>query len=430
MAWDQLHVEGYLFTKRGAGVFVAADIPDDYHQITYSNLTTPDPLSKPDIPLSHLSNSIKKIPHQHQINTGSFSPGVPALDSFPNNIWRRLWHKHLKTPHQQTISTNNSAGYLPLRQAITDHARYSRGIDCTPEQVIITNGAQQALELICKILLNKGDQAIIEDPGYSGITNLLHAFGATISPCPVDKKGLQIEKLTALTSEKTKLIYTTPNHQYPLGSLMPIAHRIHLLAWAKKQKMYVIEDDYDSEFHYAAKPLPSLKSMDTHQQVIYVGSFSKVLLPTIRLGYLIVPQHLADIFIKVKKLTAGNTAYTKQAVTAEFIEQGHFNRHLKRTRILYETRMNTLISACKANLSELFDIYSHGAGMHLALISKQPIDDRKLANKLKKQNIHCNALSEYYLLKPKYYGLILGFANTTEENIIKSVMKIQKNMLV
>jgi len=255
---------------------------------------------------------------------------------------------------------------------------------------------------------------------------LFKAYHTNIMSCPVDSNGLQVERLDKLANKKPKIIYTTPTHQYPLGSIMPISRRLRLLEWAQQQGAYIIEDDYDSEFHYNSRPLPSLQGLDDSQRVLYVGSFSKVLLPTLRMGYLIVPENLVSLFSKVKQITFSNTEPVKQAVVAEFIQQGHFGRHLKRMRMLYKDRMQHIIDEANKKLQQWFEVVDYGAGMHLVLILKQGVDDIALADKLSSKGLGCKALSEYYISKTKKQGLILGFSNADKQMITKGIEIVQR----
>ncbi|MEM1243362.1 MAG: PLP-dependent aminotransferase family protein [Pseudomonadota bacterium] len=430
LALVQLQAEGYLETVAGSGVYVSAQIPDDYQQVISSrpkrkiqknefNNTT----------LSHYAQNSLRVTNPEPSSYKPFSPGLPDFAAFPRSLWLKLWHKHLRHNPIGSIATSSPLGLLELRQVLCDYLRYSRAVNCYPEQIVITQGAAQALDLVSRLFVNPGDTVMLEEPGYLGIRRLLLALGAKLITCPVDQHGIKLASLLQQIQQPTKLIYTTPTHQYPLGGVMPISHRLQLLAWAHKNNVYIIEDDYDSEFHYTAKPLPTLQSLDNNQQVLYVGSFSKVISPCLRLGYLVVPENLAGLLGKLKWITSGITEQVKQAVVSEFIKSGQFSRHLKRMRIAYAEKMQWIITKAKQQLSQWFNIGAHGAGMHLVIRLKIKIDDKKLLAQLKQKNIACTALSSYYFSAPKQYGLVLGFSHMQKDEILQGISTIRETMI-
>ncbi|MDF1760426.1 MAG: PLP-dependent aminotransferase family protein [Coxiellaceae bacterium] len=425
-AIDQLLTEGYIEARRGSGVFVAAEIPDDYFQVKKSTLKSQRKQAKRPVKLSSFAQSVASLGDMCILTDLPFTPGMSDLSLFPQQLWLKLWHRALRQSVGKYMDDNNEAGLFELRKSISEYVCYSRAVNCEPEQVIITNGAQQALDLVCRVLLNPHDTVVIEDPAYMGMRNLLTAYDAKLLPCPVDGDGMQVDLLPSLGSKKPQFIYTTPAHQYPLGAIMPISRRLQLLAFAHQSNSYIIEDDYDGEFHFACKPLPSLQGMDDHQRVIYVGSFSKVLLPTLRLGYLIVPKNLVGIFTKIKRVSSGLSEPVKQQVVADFINQGHFGRHLKRMRLLYAERMHDTVQAFEDKLHPRFDVVATGAGMHMVLASHKKINDTALAKKIESQGFACKALSPYYVGNKKRYGLIVGFANADKKTMLKGLAMIEE----
>lgn len=426
-AYDQLITEGYLYAKPGSGVFVSVKLPDDF--LLAKNAITFRPMRSNNNKSARLSVLAQNVKEIKSVGSGAlvdkpFMPGMPDLSYFPQQIWLKLWHKSLRQSPSRYLSINETAGLWSLRQAVSDYLSYARAVKCQPEQVIITGGAQQALDLICRVFLDVGDAVICEDPAYLGMRNLLMAYRAHVIPCEVDDAGMQVDLLGRHSNENPKLLYTTPAHQYPLGSIMPIERRLQLLSFAESVGSYVIEDDYDGEFHFDCKPMPSLQGMDQSGRVIYVGSFSKVLLPSLRLGYLVVPDHLIEIFTKVKRLMLGFSEPIKQQVVADFIQQGHFSRHLKRMRLLYAERLERSLPLFHQCLGERFIVLSTGAGMHLVLMSHKKINDIDLSEFMEKQGYSCKALSSYYIGRKKRYGLVVGFSNVDGREMQKGIEAI------
>ncbi|MDF1761183.1 MAG: PLP-dependent aminotransferase family protein [Coxiellaceae bacterium] len=427
-AIDQLLTEGYIEAQQGSGVFISAEIPDEYFQVNKPTLKSKQKQAKQSIQLSSFAQSVACLSNLGVMTDLPFTPGMSDLTLFPQQLWLKLWHRALRHSIGKYMDENSDAGLSSLRQAISKYVCYSRAVNCQPEQVIITSGAQQALDLVCRVLLNRRDAVVIEDPAYMGMRNLLLAYEASILSCPVDSDGMQVDLLPSFASKKPRFIYTTPAHQYPLGAILPISRRLQLLAFAQQSNSYIIEDDYDGEFHFACKPLPSLQGMDQHRRVIYVGSFSKVLLPTLRLGYLIVPENLVEVFTKVKRVSTGLSEPIKQQVVADFINQGHFGRHLKRMRLLYAERMHDTVHAFEKKCQRQFDIIATGAGMHMVLMSRKKINDIALAKKVEGQGFACKALSPYYIARKKSYGLIVGFANTDKKTMLRGLNMIEQAM--
>lgn len=426
---QQLQAEGYVDSRQGSGYYITASIPDDYILTKKAKTSTPKQASTNQSKLSSVSTSITESVRPYHIDTNLFALGIPELSIFPQAIWIKLWHKHLRPNPSKLLKENNTLGYLPLRQAISDYLRISRAANCTPDRIMITNGAQQALDLICRVKLNRLDTAIVEEPGYLGIRSILQTVESSILTCPVDDQGMKVDYLKNFNKQNPKLIYTTPAHQYPLGSIMPISRRLQLLEWAAQQGVCIIEDDYDGEFHYHDSPLPSLQGLDQNQSVIYVSSFSKVLLPNLRTGYLIIPDALISAFTKAKEIISGDSEPVKQAVLADFITEGHFGRHLKRMRLLYSERMQHIVNEANNQLEPWFNVNAHAPGMQLPLTLKQRLNDKKLARLLKEKGLGCQPLSNYSLTSPKACGLLLGFANANKENITRGIEIIKQAMM-
>ncbi len=421
-AFDQLITEGYLECKTGSGTFVAITLPESWLPTTHADGAHPT-MPAPQIKLSDYARRVTQINMQQEKDSQTFCVGIPDLKAFPHKLWNRLCQQYPETGLTTLMGTGSPAGYFPLREAIAEYVRTSRSAQCEPHQVIITTGAQQALDLCARILINAGETAAIEEPGYMGARHTLLSVGAKLLTCPVDANGLILETLHRSTPPP-KLLYVTPAHQYPMGAMMPLARRVELLNWASNKQCWIIEDDYDSEYHYQGRPTACLQGLSTQQQVIYIGSFSKVLFPSLRLGYLILPTPLVEVFSKAKQQTTGDIPLHTQAVTATFMQEGHFNRHIRRTRIIYAEKLNALLAAAK-NLSPWCIAHAQGAGMHLTLEFKKGIKEQQVIEKLDQKNIVCSSLSHYFYGQKKKQGLVLGFTNSSLEEIGLGINKLR-----
>ncbi len=427
-ALEQLKAEGYLQTKRGSGHFVADDLPDAYLNVSNQNSMSELSIStsQHNLSLSKFGNSLSRTSIKKKVSNGSFEAGVPDLKAFPIKKWSQLLHQH--SQRASLMGYDSPQGYQPLRDVLADYLRSSRGVDCSADQIIITVGAQQACHIVSQVLLDEGDGAYVENPGYVGARKALMANGAVIEGIAVGEDGLDIDALPA--KPKGKLIYVTPTHQYPMCGIMPLAHRLSLLNWAAKHGIWVVEDDYDSEYHYDYKPIAAMQGLGLKDQVIYIGSFSKVLLPGLRLGYLVVPDKLVDACVKAKNFMSGHSPILEQAATAEFIESGLFVRHLRQMRLIYEEKLQAMLSACHQDLRDYARPVHTGAGMHIVLVLHQSlinkgVRDTKVVEAMAMLNVYASPLSAYYLDTPEKHGLVLGFANTDLDKMNDGIMKIK-----
>lgn len=407
-AYEQLASEGYLDNKPGSGSYVAQTLPEHWQAKAER--------------ARDLSSSVqvhRELPRPND----SFAVGIPDLSAFPHKVWQRLSQQ--LSMSNTLMAYGETAGYWPLRQAIAHYLKQSRAVHCRPEQILITAGAQQALDLCSRLLLNEGDKAAIEEPGYRGMRKaLLHLqekINIDISPCPVDEQGLCLKTLKAF-DPAPKLSYVTPANQYPMGARLSLERKMELLNWAKENNSWIIEDDYDSEYHYHRRPLASLQGLDQGERVIYLGSFSKTLFPALRLGYLVLPESLFDKFCHAKIDSTGETPLFSQAITAAFIKEGHFNRHLRRMRLRYADKLETLHKAAPC-LAHWGFFHQRNAGMHVVFEFHQALDDQHIASHLSTCGIHCSPLSDYFLNQPKR-GLVLGFANTAAEAMKEKLLAI------
>ena len=408
---EQLKSEGFLDSIQGKGVYVASDLP--------KGISSPSSISwnkKGALPeLSNFGQALNKTPLMEHGEILPFTPGIPDIRSFPQKTWLQIQRRHQDRTHLMGYDGNQ--GYAPLRESLSEYLKLSRGVHCKPEQIIITQGAQQAISLCAQVLLNEGDSVLVENPGYMGARKAFLARRATLLSCPMGKNGIDITALQndkAIDKIKPKLMYVTPTHQYPLGGILSASQRLKLLDWAAAQNTWLIEDDYDSEFHYFHKPIAALQGMAEQTPVIYMGSFSKTLFPSLRLGYLVVPEALVKVFVKAKSYMGGESPLLTQAVVADFINEGHFIRHLRKMRLLYQEKWQHLNDLLNSELPHQVNPILQSAGMHLA-IEIPRIDDKALKQQFQQQGFGSSALSSYFNGRPTMTGLVLGFANTTND---------------
>ena len=343
LAFEQLLIEGYIKGKTGSGTYVN-EIPDNILNIIEKGVGRKTKINFP----TKLNNQLisPKIIYRNRVSESvvPFQNGLPSLNDFPIKSWLRLNNQIVQTFSNIHLGYGDAAGYEPLREEIAKYLRTYRAVNCTAEQIIIVNGSQQGLDLIGRVLLESGSNVWLEDPGYFGARASMLFADSKIFPCPLDDEGLDIN----YSSKKypvPKLIYTTPSHQFPIGITTSAARRIELLQYASKNNCMIIEDDYDSEFRYYGDPLPSLQGMDKNNCVLYLGTFSKVLFPALRLGYLVLPNpEMVDIFASAKSMMDRQCPVFEQMIVSEFIKQGYFTRHIRKMRMLYKSRQEFLIN--------------------------------------------------------------------------------------
>ncbi len=442
-ALQQLLAEGYVETRQGDGTYVASELPDDVlggpgrrqperpgiYVSGRSGAEQEDDVARR-YGLSRRGQALAAISRASVGSTAAFAPG-PDIEAFPFAVWARLLARFWRRPGPELAISRDAGGYPPLKAAIAAYLGAMRGVRCDPGQIIVVSGAQQAIGLAAQVLLDHDDQAMVEEPGYGGIRGALTAAGLRIALVPVDEEGLDIAAGEA-RAPMARLACVAPSHQHPLGVVMSLRRRLALIEWARRRQGWILEDDYDSEYRYAGRPLAALQGLDTTGRVIYVGSFSKVLFPALRLGYLVVPPDLVDPFIRARRVLDDHTAMLAQPVLARFIEDGHFAAHVRRMRRLYAGRQEALLQAAKDHLAGLLDIDADEAGMHL-IARPGPglagaVDDRRIVRAAAEAGVAAMALSTAYAGKPLRQGLILGYAAHDEEAIAAAARRLAEIM--
>jgi GntR family transcriptional regulator/MocR family aminotransferase len=420
-AFDQLQAEGYIRTEVGSGTYVATGLPDG---------PLPTSRSKPVPALPQSTATLSKraqaqlkdvvvMPAPHSVGK-AFRAYEPAIDLFPADLWARTAARVLRRAPRSLYGHGSAGGYQPLRRAIAEYIGSSRGVRCTPEQIIVTSGAQQALDLLGRFLLDPGDSVWMEDPGYPGAWQTLRAAGARIVPVPVDQDGLNVAAARKL-SPRAKMAYVTPANQFPLGVTMSADRRIELLQWAAEAGAWIVEDEYDAEYRYFGRPVAALQSLDRSGAVIYVGTFTKMLFNALRLGFLVLPPRLVGAFEAARTLVDRHPPTLDQAILSEFITEGHFGHHVRKMRQIYAERMAVLKEAADEHLDGLLDVTNAAAGMKTVAWLKTGTSDKAAAEQARRLGLEMIELSEFSIKQPLKPGLLLGFAGCNPEELRRGV---------
>jgi len=432
-AYQQLLAEGYLEGVEGSGTFVARILPDltfeaPKHPVPAGPARTARgrPVFSAQARLQLATAETTDALPRTRKKPRPFRAELPALDAFPYELWSRLLVRRARHIPLNTFAYQDSAGYGPLRESIAAHVTVSRQVHCTPDQVMIVSGSQGGLDLVARMLLSPGDEVWMEDPGYPGARGAFLGLNARITAVPVDREGLVVEAGVRRAPD-ARLVYVTPSHQFPLGVTMSLTRRLDLLNWAQRADAYILEDDYDSEYRFAGRPLAALQGLDNADRVIYIGTFSKVLFPSLRIGYLILPLPLVDSFLTVRRLIDIHAPVFEQAVLADFITEGHFLRHLRRMRTLYEERRSALLKAINDSGLDV-RVDSPEAGIHCVGWLPDHMDDRALVRKAADRGLQLTSISDFAMQPTSAKGLLLGYGGFTIREIRNGVRQLAEVM--
>ncbi len=409
-AFEQLQAEGFLIGKVGAGTRINERLSQD---ILKREATQPRARKLPR-PIQGLSTSRPALP---------FRPYEPALTEFPIEIWARVAGRRLRQASSSLLAGGDPRGYAPLREAIAAYVGSSRGVNCAAESVVVVSGVQQGLDLIARLLIKPGEAVWVEDPGYFGAIAAFRQAGARIIPVPVDQAGLSVsqgEKLCKLA----KAAYVTPAHQFPLGMAMPVERRMSILTWAREAGAFLVEDDYDSEYRFDSRPIPALQGLDKAGSVIFVGSFNKVLFPSLRVGYLIAPPSLLDPLLALRLNIDFHPPSLDHAILCDFITEGHLARHIRRMRDLYAERLATLRHEARKYLSGLLDLSPIQAGLNTAGFLRNRMSSRQAEALAANHGIEALGLHRFALKRTDVKGLLLGFAAFDERQIRRGIVAL------
>ena len=418
-AYAQLLAEGYFESRVGAGTFISSSLP--------SRSTGSLPSAARGQRL--LSAQVAALPKYERPSwaesLGPFQVGQPELQKCPIEIWLRLVARYSRRMRLKALQYAGAMGLPELREAIATYLRTSRGVRCEAQQVMIVSGSQQALDLASRVLLEAGRAAWVEEPGYWLVHHVLKAARCRIVPVPVDAEGLNVTAGIKL-NRNARAAFVAPSHQYPLGVTMSAARRLQLLEWAQRSRAWIIEDDYDSEYRYGSLPIASLQGLDRNARVIYIGTFSKVMFPSLRLGYLVIPVDLIERFAAMRQVMDICPTHITQAVMSDFIREGHFARHVRRMRPIYAERRRVLVAELERQLGDNVTIMGDQAGMHLAIFLTPGRDDRKIAATAARQSLWLSPLSSSYVGRTPRHGFVLGFGNTKANEIPQAVRHLRK----
>lgn len=466
-AYDQLLAEGYLETRHGSGTYVATSLPDDAFRAVAGDVVStttgagdgaglaydggagvrpkaaaaarsvsadgavPEPpkAGSGDVGqrLSNWGRRVAEIAPAPYVAPAvalplDFRHGRPDVTHFPIDEWRRAALRQLREIDRDDLWYGPPAGLPSLRAALAAYLGRARGVRCTPDQVVVTTGTQQAIDLISRLLVETGDTVVVEDPCYPGARRVFEALGARLLDVPVDEHGLRTDDLPA---EPARLVYTTPSHQYPSGATLPVSRRLDLLRWAERHDALVIEDDYDSEFRHVGRPLEALQGLDRSGRVAYVGSFSKVLYPALRLGYLVAPPGLVRLVTEAKRLIDLQTATPGQEMLAELIQTGHFEAHLRRMRRVYRGRRATLLEALDRELGALASPGPSDAGLYVRIVLADGLNEEAIAQRAAELGVGVYPAGPYYARPVARPGLILGYAALDEAGIAEGMRRLR-----
>ncbi|ROM92154.1 PLP-dependent aminotransferase family protein [Pseudomonas brassicacearum] len=447
-AYDQLYAEGFIEGRVGDGTYVA-QLPQTAlpTKKLSTKVSTGLPTGLPtglstnwlDLPVITSSKvihrgALERVEKNHLPRPASGPPrafrvGVPAFDLFPFEVWAKLNAAFWRKPDLQQLCYGAPEGDERLRGLIAAYLRSARGMQCSAEQIVITSGAQQGISLCAQLLVEPGDGVAVENPGYRAAGHAFAVAGARLHGVSVDNDGINCAELAELSD--CRLAYVTPSHQYPTGVIMSLARRLELLAWAERTDGWIIEDDYDGEYRYSGAPLAPLAALDRQGRVLYVGTFGKVAFPALRLGYLVLPMGLVDAFSQRRAVDVRHSEVSTQAVMAEFMAAGHFQRHIRRMRRAALSRRNTLLAGWPMDIPGVGSLPSVAAGLHLTVAVESLAREHELINAAASVDVEINGLSNYWLPESctppdQRAGLVLGFAAVPEEAIRAALVRLKK----
>ena len=424
-AFEQLESEGYVEGKVGAGTYVSRVLPDELLHVGRSagrSLRCARPVR-----WSDYARRLTSFPSADLRRARAFRANQAALDAFPTALWAQVAARRLRRVSRQLLAGGEALGYRPLRQAVAEYLNTSRGVKCSAEQVLIISGVQEALERTAHLLVDPGDPVWVEEPGYRGARIVFGAVGAKLCSVAVDSEGLSLEE-GQRRWKRAKLVFVTPAHQFPLGVTMSLRRRLALLEWARRSRAVIFEDDYDSEYRYAGRPIPAMQGLDQADVVIFSGSFNEVLFPALRLAYMVVPAGMVDRFAAAQSVSLRHAPLLDQAILCDFITEGHFARHIRRMRELYAERLGVLLEAAKERLDGLLEIPPVEAGLQTVGWLKRGISATHAAAEAQKRGVEVIPLSRYTSRLFGREGLILGFGAVDGKELRRGVEELVETL--
>ena len=421
-AYEQLLTEGYLDGRVGAGSYVSTVLPE---ALLHARQAPPQEPHKAaaEPRLSRRGAMLAQLQAAQAIPPQPFSLGLPEIDSFPFDDWARLLARRWRRPPNDFLVGVDPMGYPPLREALARYLGAARAVSCDPDQILILSGAQQALDLVARALIDPGDRVWVEEPGFSGTWSAQLAAGANLTPVPVDDDGIDVMQGRRISPD-ARMICVSPSHQYPLGCTMALRRRLELLDWAEAADAFILEDDYDSEYRYAGRPLSALQGLDKNGRVIYVGSFSKVMFPGLRIGYMVAPKGLVEPFRAIRRLLDSHPSSIAQAALADFITDGYLTSHIRRMRALYADRQTFFIETAREIIGDRLRIDADEAGMHLVGYLPDGADDAALSRRAREAGVVALPLSAFYRETPARRGLLFGYAGVKAADTRRAIERL------
>jgi GntR family transcriptional regulator/MocR family aminotransferase len=414
--FDQLRDEGYLTARTGSGTTVSDSIPEDF-------LPAQRPMKRRRRPQPSALDELDF----YRRPVRPFRPIEPALSEFPIDVWARITARAIRGASTALLAGGDAAGHRPLREAISDYLGAARGVSCSPDHICITSGTQQSLDLVSRAVLRPGDRVWIEDPGYPDAVAAFESVGAKIVPIPVDEHGMKFDLArVGSTRRKPTAVYLTPAHQFPLGSVLRLDRRLDLLRWTREHNIAVFEDDYDSEFRFAGKPVPAMKGLAGAEHVFLLGTFNKSMFPALRLGFLVIPDAWVELVLNIRRQTERYAAALPQAALAAFLSEGHYTKHLRRMRELYGARLHTLQEEAKRHLAGVLALPEIQAGLNTPAYLLNGTTSQQAVELASKADIEAWPLDRFAIARRDLSGLVLGFAAFNEREIRAAVIKLAR----
>jgi len=421
-AYEQLLAEGYTSGRHGSGTYISPDLPEP--------IAAPPPRHKKPPPRA----AAKTEPTQPvgdfvdvtvQSDDRPFNLGRTLIDERTLELWRKLSARTFRSLAPSHFGYSDPRGTSELRKAICDYLQAARAVKCDPEQIVVTAGTQQAIDIIIRILPNRNREVWVEDPGYPLTRQALLAAGATVRPIPVDEQGIDVGA-GIRSAPNASAVFVTPSHQFPTGVVLSMARRLELLAWARKKDAWIVEDDYASEFRYGGRPLASLQGLDEGERVIYIGTLNKALFPGLRIGYAVIPHALLKSFVAARYLMDRQPSTLSQAVVAAFMEEGHFAAHIRRMRLLYRDQRDELVAALKTRLGADLTVDAPDQGMHLVAFARRGLSDLAIERAGREHGVIVRPMSRLYLEAKSRSALVLGFSGHPRRTIVPAVDRLAR----
>jgi GntR family transcriptional regulator/MocR family aminotransferase len=431
MAYQQLLAEGYLTTRRGAGTFVAGELPQNLTMVGRQRATR----MVQDLPAPRLSAYARRMREDSEVAPFRWEPrraslpfdfryGRPAFADFPHDTWCRILARRARSATIRDLDYAPAEGLPALRRIIAEYVGRARAINCSPDQVLVLSGSQQAFDLTARLLIDPGDTVILEEPHYRAARVVMKAAGARIETVAVDEHGLPAAALARRTTPR--LVIVTPSHQFPTGAVMPLGQRLELIAWANRTGAFIFEDDYDSEYRYQGRPMEAMRALDERGCVLYAATFSKLMFPSLRLGYMVLPEQMIEPFRSAKALIDTGSPTLPQLALVDFIREGHFERHLHRLRARNASRRAAMLSAIGRCFGDRARVSGINAGIHLLMWLPEFSfrETREILLKAERAGVGVYSVGPFYLTPPAHAGLLLGYSSLPEKQITEGIRRL------